>query len=64
MNKIALIAGIVTTIMLCYLAYSSTVHVFEAQEELRIAEEDLAKAKAEYAQGQQDLDDIVAGVKE
>jgi uncharacterized membrane-anchored protein YhcB (DUF1043 family) len=61
MNKIGLIAGIITTIMLIYLAYSSTVRVFEAQEELKTSEEQLAEAKAEYAQGQQELADILAG---
>jgi hypothetical protein len=46
MNKVGLIAGIITTIMLSYLAYSSTVRLMEANEALEEAKIHDAKLEA------------------
>ena len=55
-NKVALIAGLVTLVCLIALAISSTQRVFEAQVEVKTAQEEVNKATAEAKQAKKELE--------
>jgi hypothetical protein len=60
MNKIGVIVGIIMAIFsIWYIVNVSTPRLMEANENVRIAEEEVAKAKAEYAETEQRIDNIL-----
>ena len=59
MSKGRIILSLAMVVITGYLAISSTQRLFESNEEVRIAEEELKKAQAEYEQSQEDLDRVL-----